>query len=168
MRATRLVMRRQGGRLREGPPFGRFGRSFDGYVEDEAVKGAQIPKPSAGNDDTAIVVATFCCATVRSRPHRPPIQEKDPPFARWGDYDPSRIALLHGNGDFGQRAWRDHAELPDSVAELLFGGRAGLLARRFRRSRSDLDRTAYRRGPESGSEHTETSCNTLHRQSETH
>jgi hypothetical protein len=36
-----------------------------------------------------------------------------PPFARWRDYDPSRIALLHGDGDFGQRAWRDHAELPD-------------------------------------------------------
>jgi hypothetical protein len=35
-------------------PFGRFDRSFDGYVEDEAVKGAQIPKLSAGNDDTAI------------------------------------------------------------------------------------------------------------------
>jgi len=97
-------------------PFGRFGRSFDGYVEDEAVKGAQIPKLSAGNDDTAIVVATFCCATVPSRPRRPPIQEEDPPFARWRDYDPSRIALLHGNGDFGQHAWRDHAELPDSAA----------------------------------------------------
>jgi hypothetical protein len=97
-------------------PFGRFGRSFDGYVEDEAVKGAQIPKLSAGNDDTAIVVATFCCATVPSRPRRPPIQEEDPPFAHWRDYDPSRIALLHGNGDFGQHAWRDHAELPDSAA----------------------------------------------------
>jgi hypothetical protein len=40
----------------EEDPFGRFGRSFDGYVEDKAVKGAQIPKPSAGNDDTA----AFC------------------------------------------------------------------------------------------------------------
>src|SRR5712691_861993 len=161
-------MRRQGGRLRRGPPFGRFGRSFDGYVEDEAVKGAQIPKPSAGNDDTAIVVATFCCATVRSRPHRPPIQEKDPPFARWGDYDPSRIALLHGNGDFGQRAWRDHAELPDSAAELPVGSRGGHLARRFRSSRSGRDRSPYRQEPESGSDHTETICTTLHRRSETH
>ena len=153
---------------RERPPFGRFGRSFDGYVEDEAVKGAQIPKPSAGNDDTAIVVATFCCATVRSKPHRPPIQEKDPPFARWGDYDPSRIALLHGNGDFGQRAWRDHAELPDSAAELPVGSRGGHLARRFRSSRSGRDRSPYRQEPESGSDHTETICTTLHRRSETH
>jgi hypothetical protein len=44
-------------------------RPFDGYVEDEALKGAQMPKPSAGNDDRAIVVATFCWTTVR----RPPI-----------------------------------------------------------------------------------------------
>jgi hypothetical protein len=149
-------------------PFGRFGRSFDGYVEDEAVKGAQIPKPSAGNDDTAIVVATFCCATVRSRPRRPPIQEEAPPFAGWRDYDPSRIALLHGNGDFGQRAWRDHAELPDSAAELPVGSRGGHLARRFRSSRSGRDRSPYRQAPESGSDHTETICTTLHRRSETH
>jgi len=46
--------------------------------------------------------------------------------------------------------------------------RGGLLARRFRCSRYGLDRTAYRQGPESGSGHTETSCKTLHRQSETH
>jgi hypothetical protein len=96
-------------------PFGRCGRSFDGCVEDEALKGAQIPKPTAGNDDTAIVVTTFCWTAVRSRPRRPPIQETDPPFARWWDHDPSPIALSHGNGDFGQRAWRDHVELPDSA-----------------------------------------------------
>jgi hypothetical protein len=83
------------------------------------------------------------------------MRAKNPLCARYRDPDPSRIALWHGNGDFGRHAWRDHAELPDSVAELPFGGRAGLLARRFRRSRSDLDRTDYRQGPESGSEHTE-------------
>jgi hypothetical protein len=149
-------------------PFGRFGGSFDGYVEDEAVKGAQIPKPSAGKDDTAIVLATFCCATVRSRPRRPPIQEEDPPFARLRDYDPSRIALLHGNGDFGQRAWRDHAELLDSAAELPVGSRGEHLARRFRSSRSGRDRSPYRQAPESGSDHTETICTTLYRRSETH
>ena len=89
------------------------------------------------------------------------MRAKDPLCARYRDPDPSRIALWHGNGDFGRHAWRDHAELPDSVAELPFGGRAGLLVRRFRRSRSDLDRTAYRQRPESGSEHTETSCKKL-------
>jgi hypothetical protein len=41
-----------------------------------------MPKLSAGNDDRAIVVATFCWMTVRSRPRRPPIREKDPPFVR--------------------------------------------------------------------------------------
>ena len=149
-------------------PFGRCDRSFDGYVEDEALKGAQIPKPTGGNDDTAIVVATFCWTAVRSRPRRPPIQETDPPFARWWDHDPSRIALSHGNGDFGQRAWRDHVELPDSAAELPFGSCSGLLARRFRSSRSGHDRTPYRQEPESGSDHTETICTTLHQHSETH
>jgi hypothetical protein len=127
-----------------------------------------MPKPSAGNDDRAIVLATFCWTTVHSRPRRLPIRAKDPLWARWRDHDPSRIALWHGNSDFGRRAWRDHAELPDSVAELPFGCRGGLVARRFRCSRSGLDRTACRQGPESGSEHTETSCKTLHRQSETH
>src|ERR1700758_3942087 len=78
-------------------PIGRFGRSFDGYVEDEALKGAQMPKLSAGNDDRAIVVATFCWMTGRSRPRRPPIREKDPLFVRWRDHDPSRMALSHGN-----------------------------------------------------------------------
>jgi hypothetical protein len=127
-----------------------------------------MPKPSAGNDDRAIVLATFCWTTVHSRPRRLAIRAKDPLWARWRDHDPSRIALWHGNSDFGRRAWRDHAELPDSVAELPFGCRGGLVARRFRCSRSGLDRTACRQGPESGSEHTETSCKTLHRQSETH
>src|ERR1700690_3170939 len=127
-----------------------------------------MPRRSADNDDRAIVVATSRWRSAGSRRRRHPMRAKDPLCARYRDPDPSRIALWHGNGDFGRHAWRDHAELPDSVAELPFGGRAGLLARRFRRSRSDLDHTAYRRGPESGSEHTETSCNTLHRQSETH
>src|SRR5450755_4420820 len=127
-----------------------------------------MPRPSADNDDRAVVVATSRWRSAGSRRRRHPMRAKDPLCARYRDPDPSRIALWHGNGDFGRHAWRDHAELPDSVAELPFGGRAGLLVRRFRRSRSDLDRTAYRQGPESGSEHTETSCNTLHRQSETH
>jgi hypothetical protein len=139
----------------------------------DVAEGAQIPKPSAGNYDTAILVATFRCTTVcssrRRSPRRPLIQEYDPPFAPWRDPDPSRIALWHGNDDFERHAYRDHAELPDSVAELPFGARAGLPARRFRSSRSDLDRTNYRQGPESGSEHTETSCNPLlHWQSATH
>jgi hypothetical protein len=127
-----------------------------------------MPRRSADNDDRAIVVATSRWRSAGSRRRRHPMRAKDPLCARYRDPDPSRIALWHGNGDFGRHAWRDHAELPDSVAELPFGDRAGLLARRFRRSKSDLDRTAYRRGPESGSEHTETSCNTFHRQSETH
>jgi hypothetical protein len=122
-----------------------------------------MPKPSAGNDDRAIVVATFCWTTVRSRPRRPPIRKKDPLFVRWRDHDPSRIALSHGNGNFGRRAWRDHVELPDSAAELLFGCRGGLLARRFRCSRYDLDHTGDRQKPECGSEHTETFCKKLHR-----
>src|ERR1700693_2620500 len=127
-----------------------------------------MPKPSAGNDDRTIVVATFCWTTVRSRPRRPPIREKDPLFVRWGDHDPSRIVLSHGNGDFGPRAWRDHVELPDSAAELPFGCRGGLLARRFRCNRSGRDRTPYRQEPGSGSDHKETTCKTLHRHSETH
>ena len=45
---------------------------------------------------------------------------------------------------------------------------SGFLRARFRRSRSDLDRTACRQGPESGSEHTETFCKMLRRQNETH
>src|SRR5580693_6239668 len=122
-----------------------------------------MPKPSAGNDDRAIVMATFCWTTVRSRPRRSPIREKDPFFVRWRDHDPSRIALSHGNGDFGQRAWRDHVELPDSAAELPFACRGGLLARRFRCNSSGRDRTPYRQEPESGSEHTETFCKKLHR-----
>src|SRR6202795_3632113 len=127
-----------------------------------------MPRRSADHNDDRAMVATSRWRAAASSRRRHPMRAKDPLCARYRDPDPSRIALWHGNGDFGRHAWRDHAELPDSVAELPFGGRAGLLARRFRRSRSDLDRTAYRRGPESGSEHTETSCNTLHRQSETH
>jgi hypothetical protein len=84
------------------------------------------------------------------------------------DHDPSRMALSHGNGDFGRRAWRDHVELPDSAAELPFACRGGLLVRRFRCNRSGRDRTPYRQEPESGSDHTETTCKTLHRHSETH
>src|SRR5205823_121206 len=60
-------------------------------------------------------------------------------------------------------AWHDHAELPDSVAELPFAGRGALLARRFRRSRPGLDRTADRQEPGSGSARTETSCKMFHR-----
>jgi hypothetical protein len=92
----------------------------------------------------------------------------NPVYALWLDPDPSRIDFGHGNSDFGRRAWRDHAELPDSVAELAFGCRGEILARRFRHSRSGLDRTAYRQRPESGNEHTETFCKTLRRQRETH
>jgi hypothetical protein len=135
---------------------------------DEGLKGAPMPRPNADNDDRAIVVATSRWRSAGSRRRRHPTRAKYPLCARYRDPDPSRIALWHGNGDFGRHAWRDHAELPDSVAELAFGGRAGLHARRFRRSRSDLDRIAYRQGPESGSERTETSCNMIHRQSEAH
>src|ERR1700730_12876360 len=127
-----------------------------------------MPKPSAGNDDRAIVVATFCWTTVRSRPRRPPIWEKDQFFVHSRDHDPSRIALSHGNGDFGQRAWRNHVELPDSAAELPFACRGALVARRFRCNSSGHDRPPYRQEPESGSDHTETTCKTLHRHSETH
>jgi len=130
---------------------------------DEGLTGAQMPKPSACNDDRAIVVATFCWTTVRARPRRPPIREKAPFFVRWRDHDPSRIALSRDNGDFGRRAWRDHVELPDSAAELPFDCRGGLLARRFRCSRYDLDHTGDRQKPESGSEHTETFYKKLHR-----
>lgn len=105
---------------------------------------------------------------VRSRPRRPPIQEKDPLFVRWRDHDPSRIALWRGNGDFGQRAWRDHVGLPDSAAERPFGWRGELVARRFRSSRSGRDRTPYKQELESGSDHTKTICRILHRHSETH
>jgi hypothetical protein len=126
-----------------------------------------MAKPSAGNHDRTIVLATFCWTPVHSRRRRLPIPAKDPLWACWRDPDPSRIALWHGNGDFGRRAWRDHVELPDSVAELPFGCRGGLLARRFRRSRSGLDHTADRQGPESGSDHTERTCKTLHQQSAT-
>ena len=119
-----------------------------------------MPKPSACNDDRAIVVATFCWTTVRARPRRPPIRERAPFFVRWRDHDPSRIALSRDNGDFGRRAWRDHVELPDSAAELPFDCRGGLLARRFRCSRYDLDHTGDRQKPESGSERTETFCKT--------
>ena len=122
-----------------------------------------MPKPSACNDDRAIVVATFCWTTVRARPRRPPTREEAPLFVRWRDHDPSRIALSHDNGDFGRRAWRDHVELPDSAAELPFACRGGLLARRFRCSKYDLDHTGDRQKPESGSEHTETFCKKLHR-----
>jgi len=122
-----------------------------------------MPKPSACNDDRAIVVATFCWTTVRARPRRPPIRERAPFFVRWRDHDPSRIALSRDNGDFGRRAWRDHVELPDSAAELPFDCRGGLLARRFRCSRYDLDHTGDRQKPESGSERTETFCKKLHR-----
>src|ERR1700693_1880442 len=101
-------------------------------MQDEGLTGAQMPKPSACNDDRAIVVATFCWTTVRARPRRPPIRERAPFFVRWRDHDPSRIALSRDNGDFGRRAWRDHVELPDSAAELPFDCRGGLLARRFR------------------------------------
>ena len=167
MRATRFVARGQVGRLRRGPlrliwPFFRRlrrGRSAERRTNAEAER---------RNDDRAIVVATFCWTTVRSRLRRPPIREKDPFFARWRDHDPSRIPLSHGNGDFGQRAWRDHVELPDSAAELPFGCRGGLLARRLRCNSSGRDRTPYRQEPESGSDHTETTCKTLHRHRETH
>src|ERR1700719_821971 len=63
---------------------------------------------------------------------------------------------------------RDHVELPDSTRELPYACRGGLLARRFRCNRSGRDRTPYRQEPESGSDHTETTCKTLHRHSETH
>ena len=97
------------------------------HVEDEALKGAQMPKPSAGNDDRAIVVATFCWTTVPLKAPPTSDSRKGPVFVRWRDHDPSRIALSHGNGDFGQRAWRDHAELPDSAAELPLLVAAGIL-----------------------------------------
>jgi hypothetical protein len=70
--------------------------------------------------------------------------------------------------DVLQHTTKVDTPMPDSVAELPVVGRVGLLARRFRRSRSDLDRTACRQGPESGSEHTETFCKMLRRQNETH
>src|SRR5450631_4344379 len=89
--------------------------------------------------------------------------EKGPRFLFVGETMIRHVALSRDNGDFGRRAWRDHGELPDSAAELPFGCRDGLLARRFRCSRYDLDHTGDRQKPESGSEHTETFCKTLHR-----
>jgi len=142
---------------------GRCRRSGHGDDQDEGLKGAPMPRRSADNDDRAIVVATSRWRSAGSRRRRHPMRAKDLLCARYRDPDPSRIALWHGNGDFGRHAWRDHAELPDSVAELPFVGRGGLLARRFRRSRSGLDHTANRQEPESGSERTETSCKKLHR-----
>ena len=68
-----------------------------------------MPKPSACNDDRAIVVATFCWTTVRARPRRPPTREKAPLFVRWRDHDPSRIALSHitatSGGVHGATTW---------------------------------------------------------------
>jgi hypothetical protein len=88
---------------------------------------------------------------------------RNPLYAPRRDPDPSRIDFGHGIGDFVRRAGRDHEELPDNVAEPPVAGRGGLLARSFRCSRSDLDRTACKQELESGSERTGTSCKTLHR-----
>jgi hypothetical protein len=142
---------------------GRCRRSGHGDVQDEGLRGAGTPKPTARNDDRTSVRVAFCETPTHSKRTRPPTRARDPLRALWRDHDPSRGAVGHDNGDFGRRAWRDHAELPDSVAELPFVGRGGLLARRFRRSRSGLDHTANRQEPESGSERTETSCKKLHR-----
>ena len=113
-------------------------------------------------------MGTFCWTTVRARSHGLPTPATSPLCSRQRDPDPSRNALWHGSGDFGRRACRDHAGLPDSVAELPFACRGERLARRLRSNRSGRDRTVYRQGPERGSEHIETSCRTLHRQSESH
>ena len=81
----------------------------------------------------------------------------------WPDHDPSRGAVEHGSGDFVRRAWRGHAGWPDSVAELPSAGHGAFLARRLRRSRSGLDRTADKQEPGSGSARTGTFCKTLDR-----
>ena len=122
-----------------------------------------MPRPTARNDDRAGILASFCWMTAHSKPQGLPPRAKDPFHAPWRDRDPSRGAAGHGNGDFGRRAWRDHAELPDSVAEPPFVGRGALLAHRFRRNRSGLDHTVDTQQPESGSERTETSCKKRHR-----
>jgi hypothetical protein len=94
---------------------------------------------------------------------RPAIQAKGIHPAPWPDPDPSRGTVEHGSGDFARRAWHVPAELPDSGAELPFAARDGRFARMFRGSTFGLDRTADKRGPDSGSARTETSCKSRHR-----
>jgi hypothetical protein len=85
--------------------------------------------------------------------------ERRPPFGLLGrDHDPSRIAFELGNGDFVLRAWRDHEELPDSVAEPPFADRGEPSVRRFLCNRPGLDRSTDRQKPESDSNHKGTSC----------
>ena len=123
--------------------------------------GVQKLKPPAGKNDSAKSLVDICWATAHSQARRPSLRARDRLHAPRGDPDPSRCAVGHGNGDFARRAWRDHAVLPDSVAELPFGGGAVLAGHSFRRSRSDLDRSAGKLKPASGSDHIETSCKTL-------
>jgi len=122
-----------------------------------------MPTPSARNGDRTGVLAPVWWTRAHLRPGRLPTCAKAMPRASSQDYDPSRgAAVWHDNSDFARRAWRDHAELPDSVAELPFVGRGGLPARRFRRSRSGRGHTAGKQEPDNGSEHIETSCKKLH------
>jgi hypothetical protein len=132
--------------------------SLDG-VEDEGLIGAEMGKPGARNDGRAGALVAVCWTAAFGR-H--PLRARDLRRQPWPDHDPSRVAVEHGSGDFVRHAWHGHAELPDSVAGLPSAGRGALLARRFRRSRSGLDRTADRQEPGSGSARTGTSCKTLH------
>ena len=84
------------------------------------------------------------------------------PHAPWRDHDPSRGgAVGHGSDDSARHAGRDHGASPDSVGELPFGGRGGLPARRFRRSRSGRGHIVDKQEPDSDSERTGTSCKKL-------
>ena len=142
--------------------FGRgYGSFFAGDEGDEALTGVRMLKPPAHKNDSANYLVGICWASAHAQLSGLSHQAPNRLHAPSGDHDPSRSAVGHGNGDFGRRAWRDHAGSPDSVAELPFVCGDGLVVHRFRRSRSGLDRTAGRREPESGSDHTETSCKTL-------
>ena len=130
-----------------------------GDFGDEELIGVEIVKPAVHNGDRASAVVALRWMPA---PRRPAIQAKGihPP---WPDPDPSRGIVEHGSGDFARRAWHVPAELPDSGAELPFAARGGRLARMFRGSTFGLDRTADKRGPDSGSARKETSCKSRHR-----
>ena len=116
-------------------------------------------KPGVRNDGRAGAPLPVCWTAALGR-H--PLRARGFRRQPLPDHDPSRGAVERGSGDFARRAWRGHAELPDSVAGLPSAGRGAVPARRLRRSRSGLDRIADRQEPGSGSAHTGTSCKMPH------
>ncbi len=140
---------------------GQIGAGRDEHGDAAGPRAGQTPTPIGNNDDRTR--GQVRCRREADRSNQRSLRASGGLALSPKDYGPSRLAVERDSGGFGPRAWRGHAQWPDSAAGPAYAAHAVLLVRRSRNSKSDRDRSGGRQELERGNGHTKIVGRTCHR-----